>query len=218
MPGAPNRPPEADPKPPTAPLPADEAARKTLRRLAPSRVALKLDLWKGAPSPDLLGPFEAAEAKFGEGDFANAQGELDRLSVRFAEPRWPTLPLPFRELRVAIPAPMPPQWDPDHTKTPAERDAIKLRKFADLQVQLTEATLTWAKTHSIGLDEFADVPAIARDALVAEGPSPGFWEPIDRFWMAVRERVPAPTRGAPRVAAPPPAPTPAPTDPSAGTA
>ncbi|MGA8536079.1 MAG: hypothetical protein WB789_01645, partial [Thermoplasmata archaeon] len=88
--------------------------RRALRRLAPSRVALRLDQWKGAPSPDLLTPFEKAEAAYTAGDYTAALQALDQLSIRFAEPRWPTLPEPFRRLRVPIPAPMPPHWDPEH--------------------------------------------------------------------------------------------------------
>src|SRR5215472_9228081 len=130
MPGAPNRPPEVEkPAEPPAP-PADEAAHKVLRRLAPMRVILHLDLWKGAPSPELVTPLENAETNFGTGDHATASGHLDTLAVRLAEPRWPTLPEPWRGLRASIPAPTPPHWNPDNALAPAEREALKLRREA----------------------------------------------------------------------------------------
>src|SRR5208282_5581548 len=120
MPGAPNRPPEKAPEAPTAPPFHETPGQKALRRLVPTRVALLLDTWKGAPSPELVGPFQKAEAAFAQ--------------VDFAEPRWTTLPEPFRLLRVAIFAPMPPSWDPDHALPASEKDAKKARKTADEQL------------------------------------------------------------------------------------
>src|SRR5579859_2543952 len=130
MPGAPNRPPEID-KPPAAEPPKDEVARRLLRRLGPMRVALQLDLWKGAPSPELVAPLEHAESNFASGDLVTASGHLDQLAVRFAEPRWPTLPAPFRGLRVHIPAPQPPQWDPEHALPATEKEGRRLQREAE---------------------------------------------------------------------------------------
>ncbi|MCL5983285.1 MAG: hypothetical protein M1606_01300, partial [Candidatus Thermoplasmatota archaeon] len=103
MPGAPNRPPEmAAPSPPPT---VDAPERRVLRRLAPSRIALSLDVWRGAPSRELTEPLEKAEAAYGAREWREAESQLDRLAIRFHEPRWPTLPPPFRELRVPIPPP-----------------------------------------------------------------------------------------------------------------
>jgi len=136
MPGRPNKPPDIEPPPPSlAPIP-EPPDKKALRRLVPTHVALLLETWKGAPSPDLTGPFGKAETAFASGDFAAALSSLDLLSVRFAEPRWPTLPEPFRLLRVPIPTPVPPHWDPDHALAAAEKDAKKARKSAEDQLAL----------------------------------------------------------------------------------
>jgi len=207
MPGAPNRPPPTDPaSAPAAPV-AAEAGRAVLRRLAPARVALNLDQWKGSPSADLLAPFDRAEAAFSQGDFPNAVSALDQLAVRFAEPRWPTLPEPFRGLRVSIPAPQPPQWDPDHALSPAEKDAKKLRRDADLQVALAAASLGWMASHGLPTTDLESEVARARELLGSEGLSNGFWEALDRAWTGVRARVPLPVpKGRP--AAPSAAPSP----------
>lgn len=201
MPGAPNRPPETGAAPPPAP-PSDDAARAVLRRLAPARVALRLDLWKNAPGADLTGPFARAEAKFGEGDYPNALAALDQLSVRFAEPRWPTMPAPFRELRQSIPAPMPPSWNPDNALPPAEREAKQLRHFAELQLALARASLDWAAAHAIAVDDLRPALDAAGAAFTAEGPSVSFWSSLDPVWAAVRSRVPPPAGAAPAVSVP----------------
>jgi len=183
VPGAPNRPPDPAPTVPAAPPVPVTPQQAALRRLAPSRVALRLDLWKGAPHPELLAPFDKAEAAFAAGDFPNATSALDLLAVRFAEPRWPTLPAPFKLLRVPIPAPMPPAWNPEHGLPPAERDA-----------------------RGVPLTELAPVLAEARTLLDTEGPGAAFYERIDRAWETVRARVPRPeaARGRPAPPAPEP--------------
>ncbi len=196
MPGAPNRPPdvaEATPSPGPAP---ESPHDKALRRLAPSRIALRLDLWKGAPPPDLLVPFEKAEATFALGDYAGAANALDLLSVRFAEPRWPTLPEPFRQLRVSIPAPMPPSWDPEHAMDPAERAARRARRAADEQVDLARASVAWAAAARLETGDLAVLLDEAVAVLASDGVSGPFYERIDRIWTALRERVPPP-RSAP---------------------
>ncbi len=191
MPGAPNRPPESAPAP--APPPVDELERKVLRRLGPSRIALKLDLWKGAPSKDLLEPYGRAEALFASGDHRGADSALDQLSVRFAEPRWPTMPEPFRRLRVSIPAPMPPHYDPENALPAAEREAKKLRRDAELQLALAKASVEWARAHGMPVDDLEPRVRAAAEALAGAGPSDGFWGEIDPCWTGLRERVPAPT-------------------------
>ncbi len=190
MPGAPNRPPEIAPAA-EATLPADETARRLLRRLGPMRVALQLELWKGNPSQELLRPLELAETNLASGDLATASGHLDQLAVRFAEPRWPTLPVPFRGLRVSIPAPQPPQWDPEHALSPAEKDARRLQREAELQVALARATLEWAARSGVDL---AGLAPLLVEAAAAQGPptTPAFFDAIDRFWQGVRARVPMP--------------------------
>jgi hypothetical protein len=207
MPGAPNRPPETTPAP-TGPPPVPETPQqRVLRRLAPSRVALLLDVWKGAPNSDLLTPFDKAEAAFAAGDFPNAVSALDGLSVRFAEPRWPTIPEPFRQLRVPIPAPMPPHWDPEHALPTPEKDARRARRVAEEQLALAEASVAWMGAHTIDVADLAPRLAEAKTVLGTEGVVAAFYERIDAVWEAVRARVPLPKGPAPRAApaAPPPA-------------
>ncbi len=194
MPGAPNRPPEGAGAP-VAP-PAAEPARAVLRRLAPSRIALSLDPWKGAPSTELLDPLDTAARLFGEGDFDGATSALDQLSVRLAEPRWPTLPRPFRDLRVAVPVPQPPSWDPENALGPEEKTARRRRRDAELQRDLARASLAWAKGHGHRVDDLEPDLAHAEGALGAPGVPEEFWPAIDRIWATLTERVPAPRRAA----------------------
>ena len=169
------------------------------------RVALRLDLWKNAPSRELLVPLERAEAAYAAGDFPGAENALDQLAVRFAEPRWPSLPKPFRDLRVAIPAPQPPQWDPEFTLTPPEREAKKARRAAELQVGLAEATLAWASPHGVAADDLLPMVETARTALGGEADLERLHDALDRFWESVRERVPMPTGPGAAAAKPAPA-------------
>jgi len=192
MPGAPNRPPEAAAAPAPPPAPAGDPAAKVLRRLVPSQVALLLDSWKGGAPPELLAPFEKAEAALAAGDAAGASGALDLLSIRFAEPRWPSLAEPFRRLRVAIPAPMPPQWDPEHALSAPEKELRRARRFADDQLRLAEGCAAWARQHGIEAAGFEPALAAARQALGAEGIPPEFYAAIDPFWATLRSRLPRP--------------------------
>lgn len=202
MPGAPNRPPEKSPEAPSAPpVPASPAAL-ALRRLAPSRVALLLDIWKGSPSPELLVPLERADTAYAAGDFENATSALDLLSVRFTEPRWPTLPEPFRRLRVPIPAPTPPHWDPEHGLSPAERESHRARRTADDQLALAEASAAWAGAHGIDASDLVGPLGEAKTILSTEGASAAFYERIDGVWKTLRERAPFPRSAPPRPAEP----------------
>src|SRR5690242_20638449 len=142
MPGAPNRPPEVTG--PAPPPPVDDPGTRVLRRLAPCRVALRLDVWRNAPSPELLKPFSAAESAYASGDLPGAENALDQLAVRFADPRWPTMPEPFRRLRVAIPAPQPPAWDPEFTLAADEKDRRKAHRGVEGQVALAEGVVQWS--------------------------------------------------------------------------
>jgi hypothetical protein len=205
MPGAPNRPPDTSPAPAPAPPVPEDPKLRVVRRLAPARVALSLDVWKGAPNSDILSPLEKAEALYLSGDFANADGELDKLSVRFAEPRWPSLPVPFKELRVAIPAPMPPNWNPEFSLPPEEKEARKRHRFAELQLALAAACVDWMGLKGLPVDDLSPHIPAARAALPPSGVPPEFWAELDPVWNAVRERVPMP-KGPPGRAAPPPAP------------
>ncbi len=202
MPGAPNRPPEATPPPP--PVVATSPERKVLRRLVPSHVALLLDTWKGPLSPDLVLPLEKAEAAYAASDFPTATTALDVLSVRLAEPRWPTIPEPFRLLRVPIPAPMPPSWDPEHALPAPEKEARRARKEAETQLALAAGCVAWATGHGVAAEDLAPRLDIARTALDADGVPPPFHEAIDALWTALRPRLPRPkvsgTRAAPAVA------------------
>jgi hypothetical protein len=175
-----------------------------LRRLAPSRVALRLDGWKGAPHPDLLTPFDKAEAAYEAGDFANAQSAVELLAVRFAEPRWPSLPEPFKLLRVAIPAPMPPAWNPEHALSPPEREALRARRDADGQLALAAGSVAWAEAHGISVDDLRPPLEEARLLLATEGLTPAFYERIDPLWEQIRVRVPRPQGAKGRPTAPAP--------------
>jgi hypothetical protein len=207
MPGAPNRPPEKDPEPaPVAPTVPEPPDRKVLRRLAPARVALHLDLWKGAPSDDLLVPYEKAEAAYDAGDHANALVALDRLSVRFTEPRWPSLPEPFKRLRVSIPAPMPPHWDPEHALAPPEKEARRAKRVADDQLALLKGSVEWARVHGLDVNDLAPRVDEAAAILSSEGVNAAFYERVDAVWQAIRTRVPKPVAPAKTRAPTPPSP------------
>jgi hypothetical protein len=158
---------------------------------------LHLDLWKGAPSKELVQPLESAEASFTAGDIPHAEGSLDQLAVRFAEPRWPTLPAPFKGLRQEIPPPMPPSWDPDNALSAPEREGKKMHRFAELQLKLAEASVAWAGAHGIAITDLATPLQDAQTRFPVEGASAMFWADIDRIWVAVRERVPMPKVGGP---------------------
>ncbi|MFY9716551.1 MAG: hypothetical protein WAK40_01250, partial [Thermoplasmata archaeon] len=159
--------------------------RLALRRLVPSHVALLLDFWKAGPAPELTGPFEKAETAYLAGDFSGAISALDLLSIRFTEPRWPSLPAPFRDLRVAIPAPMPPAWNPEHALSPTEKEAVRARRAAELQLSLAEGCVIWASGHAIPAEDLAALASEAKTALAAGGVPPEFYVPIDALWTAL---------------------------------
>ncbi len=193
MPGAPNKPPAPAEVPVLPTARSDPVERRLLRRLAPFRVALRLDLWKGSPHSDLTTPLLKAEAAYVQGDYPTTQTHLDQLAVRFHEPRWPTIPEPFRSLRVEIPAPQPPAWDPDASATPEERGRRKDRRDAEFQLALAEGTLQWAAGHGVDLGGPAQRIPSARDELLASGATDAFYAAIDALWAEVRERVPLPS-------------------------
>jgi hypothetical protein len=203
MPGAPNRPPEATPEAPAPVAVPETPQQKALRRLAPSRIALLLDLWKGAPSPELMGPFEKAEHAYAAGEFGAAATSLDLLSIRFAEPRWPSLPEPFRRLRVPIPAPMPPHWDPDHQLAAPQKEAKRAHRAAEDQLALAQGSVAWSKQHALPTDGLDARIEEARTILATEGASPAFYERIDAVWTTIRERAPLPRASTARPAPPP---------------
>jgi hypothetical protein len=201
MPGAPNRPPEiAAPPPPPA---AELAGRKVLRRLAPSHVALLSDTWRGAVPPEVYDPFARAETAYRAGDLPAATNALDQLSIRFAEPRWPTLAEPFRRLRVPIPAPVPPHWDPDFGAAAPEKEARKARRDAEEQLLLAEGCAAWAAAHAVAVEGLSDRIAAAKAALAAPGVAPEFYAAVDGIWEALLAQLPRP-KVAGRPAAPPP--------------
>jgi hypothetical protein len=196
MPGAPNRPPEPTPEAPVAPPVAESPQKKVLRRLVPTHVTLLLDTWKGAPSPDLTGPYQKARAAFAEGDFAGALSSLDQLSVRFAEPRWPILPEPFRLLRVPIKAPVPPNWDPDHALAAPEKEAKRSRQTAEEQLLLARGSLAWAAAHGIATTDLAPKLEVAAARLAEPSGLVAFFEQIDAVWTELSGRLPALKGGA----------------------
>ena len=193
MPGAPNRPPELAAAPPAPPAPEPPEV-KLLRRLVPSHVALLQESWKGGPPPEVLAPFEKAVSAARGADFGGATAALDQLSIRFAEPRWPTLSEPFRRLRVRIPAPVPPHWDPDHGLPVAEKEAHQARRSAEEQLALADASVAWAAAHGVPAEDLAPFVGAARSALSGPGVPTEFYPAVDRVWAGLRERLPPPKR------------------------
>jgi len=191
MPGAPNSPPKiAAPTTPAAPV--DELARRVLRRLGPSRIALHLDVWKGAPARELLEPFDRAEKLYEAQDYRGADSALDQLSVRFAEPRWPTLPEPFKGLRVRIPAPMPPHYDPEFALPAEEKERRRRHREAELQVALAKASVAWASAHAFPTTDLAPLVAQAEASIAQPDNDAAIWTELDAIWSGIRARVPPP--------------------------
>ncbi|MCI4317388.1 MAG: hypothetical protein L3J96_02525, partial [Thermoplasmata archaeon] len=141
---------------------------------------------------------------FAVSDFVNTESALDQLAVRFAEPRWPTLPLPFRDLRVVIVQPQPPSWDPDAALAPADRDAKKARRHAESQLALAKASLDWAEAKGTDVADLRGPLDTAAATFASSGASEEFWVQIDATWTALRSRLPAP-KAAPSRNLPPPA-------------
>ncbi len=203
MPGAPNRPPEtAAAAPPPAPPAAEPPLVKLRRKLVPAHVALLQESWKGPVPPEVLAPFDKATAAARAGEVGAASSALELLSIRLAEPRWPTLAEPYRRLRVPIPAPVPPHWDPDHGVEAAEKEARRARRAAEDQLLLAEASLGWAAAHAIAVDGLDASLGRAKAALAGPGLPPGFYPEIDRIWEALEPKLPSPARAA--KPAPPP--------------
>jgi hypothetical protein len=158
-------------------------------------VALLQDSWKGAPSAEVITPYEKAEAAFRAGEHSAAQSALDQLSIRFAEPRWPTLPAPFRELRVPIPLPVPPHWDPEHGLETEEREAKRARRRAEEQLTLAEASVAWSGAHGIRSEDLAPRLHEAQAALARGEVPPEFYAAIDAIWTDLHARLPRPKGG-----------------------
>ncbi len=196
MPGAPNKPPTIEGAPPTPATEGGEKRQHALRRLAPDRLVLRLPIWRGPPSPDLVKPLERVAQALGSGEFPEAERALDQFSVRLAEPRWPTIPEPWVRLRVSIPAPQPPHWDPDFKLTSAERETKRTQEWADTQIRLLRATLDLAPSLKVDLADVAPRVDEAEAVLGREGPGPAFWSPVDHVWEAVEARVSLPVAAA----------------------
>jgi len=194
MPGAPNRPPEIAGAAPPAPPAAEPPEVKLLRRLVPSHVALLQESWKGGVPPEVVAPYEKALGAFRSGDLATAATSLDQLSIRFAEPRWPSLAEPFKRLRVPIPAPVPPHWDPDHALEASEKEARRARRVAEEQLLLAEGSVRWAAAHGIDAAALEAPLAAARAALVQPGVPAEFYAAIDGVWRDLEPRLPPPGR------------------------
>ena len=202
MPGAPNKPPEIEAPPaPTVP-PAGNKLQHALRRLAPDRLVLRLAIWRGAPNVDLVKPLERAATMLAAGEFPDAEKALDQFSVRLAEPRWPTIPEPWVRIRVPIPAPQPPHWDPDFKLAPADREAKRNREWAQTQLLLAKGALDLAPSLPLDLTDVHSCVAEAQAIFDREGATAEFWAPLDRLWDAVQSRVPLPTPAVVRTAPP----------------
>ncbi len=202
MPGAPNKPPAIDAPPaPEVPLAGDKR-QHALRRLAPARLVLRLPIWRGAPHSDLVKPLERVAATLAAGEFPDAEKALDQFSVRLAEPRWPTIPEPWVRLRVPIPAPQPPHWDPDFKLAPSDRETKKNREWARTQLLLAKGALELAPSLHVDLTDVQSTVAEAQAVFDRDGPRAEFWTPIDRLWEAVESRVALPAPAAARATPP----------------
>lgn len=200
MPGAPNKPPEPEAAPaPSSPPPGDKM-QHAVRRLAPDRLVLRLPIWRGAPSGDLVKPLERVATSIAAGEFPDAEKALDQFSVRLAEPRWPTIPEPWVRLRVAIPAPQPPHWDPDFKLAASDREAKKAREWAQTQLLLAKGALEIAPSLNVDLADVQSTVSEAQAVFDRDGATAEFWTPIDRLWEAVLARVPLPPPAAARAA------------------
>jgi hypothetical protein len=202
VPGAPNKPPEIDAPPAAVAPPAGDKRQHAVRRLAPARLVLRLPIWRGAPNADLIRPLERVASTLAAGEFPDAEKALDQFSVRLAEPRWPTIPEPWVRLRVPIPAPQPPHWDPDFKLSPTDREAKKNREWAQTQLLLAKGALELAPSLNVDLSDVHSVVTDAQAIFDREGASPEFWTTLDRLWEAVEGRVPLPSPAAARAAPP----------------
>jgi hypothetical protein len=193
MPGAPNKPPESAAAPPP---PAPAGAAPLLRRLVPSRIALRLDSWRKPLSAELLTPYLNAEAALARGEAEIASSYLDQLAIRFAEPRWPSLPAGLRSLAVQVVRPQPPHWDPDSKLTPEEKEAKRQQRALSTHLELlTTAVDLETRKGTPTADLASDLQAAGTAS--SAGDAPAFWAAADRIWAALRERVPVPTPAAP---------------------
>jgi hypothetical protein len=193
MPGAPNKPPDSAAVPPP-PVPA--GAAPVLRRLVPSRIALRLDTWRKPLSTELLTPYLSAEAALGRGEPELASGYLDQLAIRFAEPRWPTMPAGLRSLAVQVIRPQPPNWDPDSKLTPEEREAKRKRSALATHLELLTTAIDLETRKGTPTADLASDLEGARSGSTA-GDAAAFWAAADRIWAALHERVPTPIPASP---------------------
>jgi hypothetical protein len=147
----------------------------------------------------LTDPLEKAETAFAARDIPATETHLDRLAVRLAEPRWPTLPEAYRILAVKVIVPTPPQWDPDFSLPPEEKEKRRDRREKVGQLTLAQACLEGEKRRGTPTDDLAPMLAVAEAALAVGGDESLFWPPIDSIWANLHERVPLPmVKGAPR--------------------
>jgi hypothetical protein len=202
MPGAPNRPVPTDGT--TQPPTVDPSEAKVLRRLAPMRVALRSETYRTGPAKELTDPLEKAETAFASKDIPTTETHLDRLAVRLAEPRWPSLPEAYRILAVKVIVPTPPQWDPDFSLPPEEKELRRARREKVAQLALAKACLEGEKRRGTPTDDLVGSLAAAEAALAPGGDESLFWGPIDSIWLSLHDRVPLPTV---KGAAPRPPPT-----------
>ncbi|MCI4340503.1 MAG: hypothetical protein L3J73_04480, partial [Thermoplasmata archaeon] len=100
--------------------------------------------------------------------------------------------MPFKRLRVEIPQPQPPQWDPDHALPAADKETKRLAREADMHRDLALASIAWGSTHQVDLSDLTPCVERAQATLASAGPGDAFWADIDSFWQAVRTRVPMP--------------------------
>jgi hypothetical protein len=159
-------------------------------------------MWRGAPNADLVKPLERVATALAAEEFPDAEKALDQFAVRLAEPRWPTIPEPWVRLRVAIPAPQPPHWDPDFKLSPADREVKKNREWAQTQLLLAKGALELAPTLGVDLTEVQAGIAEAQAVFDRDGPTAEFWTPLDRLWEVVQSRVPLPSPATARPAPP----------------
>ena len=108
------------------------------------------------------------------------------------------MPVPFRDLRVTIPAPMPPQWDPEFSLPPEERECVVGVASLIVRLALAEGVLAWALTKAVDLGNVVSHVAQAKELLATTGADEAFFGHLDLVWTVVRERVPRPKSAPPR--------------------
>ena len=176
MPGAPNRPPKIEATEPTGPTPP-RAAWSGAWRPMPRRARI----WtsgRGPRPPSSSCCSSAPRRTSPPATSSTASSSLDQLAVRFAEPRWPTMPMPFQRLRVEIPPRCRRTGTPISPSPPPEKERRRrLRRSA------ARAREGHGRSPPSAAVPPSDLAAEALDRAEASSPRAG---PNETFWSRHR--------------------------------